>query len=322
MVVVRVPASSANLGPGFDCLGMALSLYNYVSMEEKTDGPRLQIKLGGTFQTGIAADDTNLVYQSAMRLWAKVDFKPHGIFLNLINNVPPSRGLGSSSAAIVGGLVAANILAGAPLTQEQLLELACEIEGHPDNVAAALYGGVTLAMQQAGSACICRQLGSLDGLTAVVAVPATSLSTRLARSLLPSQVPLSDAVWNLGHTALMVTAILTKDYSLLQSAMQDCLHEQYRSQAIPGMDKALVAAREAGALGAVLSGAGPSLLALTAEKQDSKAVGQAMLDALANAGIDAKIVYLHPDSDGAVQISSLPSELQSQLGGNCGVLAC
>lgn len=307
MVLVRIPASSANLGPGFDCLGLALNLYNFIAIEET--GVSLKVTLGGKYREGIPLDETNLVYRAANYLWQKTGFSPAGTALHLVNNIPPARGLGSSSAAIVGGLYGANLIAGSPFTREQVLELAAELEGHPDNVAPALYGGSTLAVLESSGRCLCRSIGSLDGLKMVVAIPCMHLSTKLARSLLPQQVSLADAVWNLGRTGLLVTSLLTKDYSLLKTAMDDRLHEQYRAQAIPGMLEVLAAAREAGALGAVLSGAGPTLIAFVPEEADETIVGNAMSSTFDTNGVQAEIHFLSPDTQGTVQLDSIPHEL-------------
>jgi homoserine kinase len=316
MVLVRIPASSANLGPGFDCLGLALNLYNYVQMEE-TGGP-LTITLGGRYQEGFALDETNLVYRAAQFLWQKVGYQPSGIALRLINNIPPARGLGSSSAAILGGLAAANILAGHPLDREGILGLATALEGHPDNVAAALYGGVTLAVKQPNGACICRSLGNMEGIKTIIAVPKLRLSTKVARGLLPAEVSFEDAVWNLSRTGLLVTALLNKDYSLLKIAMQDKLHESYRSKAIPGMTEALAAANSAGALGAVLSGAGPTLIAFIPETDNEQIVGKVLQDSFISHGGECEINYLSPDNSGTIELETLAQDSNLDYGG----LAC
>ena len=317
MVLVRVPASSANLGPGFDCLGVALELYNYIEILE-ANAP-LKISLTGTYRDGFALDENNLVYQAAKFLWQKIGFNPSGIALNLINNIPPSRGLGSSSAAIVGGLYSANLLAGSPLDKEELLALAADLEGHPDNVAAALYGGVALAIRQPSGNCISRSLGNMEGLKIVVAIPDMSLPTKLARSLLPGSVSMADAVWNLSRTGLLVTSLLNEDYSLLKVAMEDHLHEQYRAKAIPGMDAALAAAKEAGALGAVLSGAGPTMISFVPDFTDETLVGEAMYNAFLAVDVRCEIRHLYTDRQGTVQLETLPQELQDQ---NFGGPAC
>ncbi|MDA8442046.1 MAG: homoserine kinase [Peptococcaceae bacterium] len=300
MPLARIPASSANLGPGFDCLGVALNLYNYVEIEA-SDQP-LQIKLEGIYRENLPTDTSNLVYCAVQRFWRHIGKKPSGITLRLVNNIPPSRGLGSSSAAIVGGLYAANLLANSPLNKAELLDLATEMEGHPDNVAAAIYGGANLSVLQPSGHCICQSLGYMDELKLVVAIPDMTLATSLARNLLPPQVVMRDAVWNIGRTGLLVASLLSGNYSLLQTAMEDRLHEQYRAPAIPGMTNALKQAKQAGALAAVLSGAGPTLLAIVPANKDENDIGQAMAEAFTHANIKADIHTLTADRDGAVAV--------------------
>lgn len=312
MALVRIPASSANMGPGFDCLGVALNLYNHVEINH-SDKP-LQITLSGKYQDGIPCDETNLVYQAARRLWQEVNFNPAGIQMHLTNNIPPSRGLGSSSAAILGGLVGGNLIAGSPLSREDILDLASTMEGHPDNVAAALYGGANLAIIQPSGKCLRQNLGSLDGLKAVTAIPEMHLSTNVARKLLPAKVDMSDAVWNLSRTALLVSALLTGEYALLKTAMEDRLHEQYRASAIPGMNQALTEARQAGALGSVLSGAGPTLISFVDETADEVAIADAMAKAFNSAGVACEIHYLQADTDGAVELPEDQAEQKSHGG--------
>ncbi|HWJ03871.1 MAG TPA: homoserine kinase, partial [Verrucomicrobiae bacterium] len=265
--------------------------------------------IAGRYREGFALDETNLVYRSAKQLWQRAGYTPSGVSMRLVNNIPPSRGLGSSSAAIIGGLYSANIVAGSPFCREEILNLATDLEGHPDNVAAALYGGASLALRQPAGACIYRSLGQLNGLKMVAAVPSMKLSTKLARSLLPQSVSMDDAVWNLSCTGLLVTAFLTGDYSLLSAAMTDKLHEKYRSQAIPGMQGALTAAKEAGALAAVLSGAGPTLMAFLPDAANPTQVGLAMGHAFNQAGVECEIMNLAPDNLGATVIESFSQEL-------------
>ncbi len=316
MALVRIPASSANLGPGFDCLGLALNVYNYVQLEES--GEPLKITLGGRYQENIPTDERNLVYRSAQYLWQKIGYRPAGVSLHLVNNIPPARGLGSSAAAILGGMCAANILAGGPLPKEQILCLAAALEGHPDNAAAGLYGGVTLAVRQPDGSCVCRLLGQMAGVKIVAAIPKTPLATKTARELLPLQVPLADAVWNLGRTGLLVAAIIKEDYSLLKVAMDDKLHEPYRARAIPSMSAALAAARRAGALGAALSGAGPTLIAFVQESADEVLIGKAMYEASIAHGGDCEINYLTLDRSGAIEIEPVEHAFNLLYGG----LAC
>lgn len=293
MIHVRVPATSANLGPGFDCLGLALCLYNTITLQ---DAPRFQITLTGRYTENIPTDETNLVWHTMAGFWESIYFPVPPVALTMENNIPPARGLGSSSAAIVGGLVAANAYAGFPLSKLELLQLANELEGHPDNAAPALFGGVTLSVPSSDDVLL-RILSSSPKLRATVVVPDLLLKTETARNLLKPEVPRGEAVYNIAHTALVTEAFLTENYTLLHEGMQDKLHQNQRSVLIPGMQETLNAALQAGAFGSALSGSGPTLIALTPFGAEY-AVGQAMLQTLARYGLNAEAHYLGIDSEG------------------------
>ncbi|AGA69101.1 homoserine kinase [Desulfitobacterium dichloroeliminans LMG P-21439] len=297
MVFVRIPATSANLGPGFDCLGMALSLYNFVQINNSDS---FQITLTGDYSAGIATDDTNLVWRSMCTLWTEIGFKIPTVSLILENNVPPTRGLGSSSAAIVGGLVAANEYAGDVLSKQEILQLANRIEGHPDNVAPALLGGITLAVSTETSV-IARVLQANPLFTALAIVPDFHLSTEKSRKVLPTSISRSDAVFNLSRTALLVEALIHGNYEFLMEGMQDRLHQNQRAALVPGLGETLQVALDFGAYGSALSGSGPTILALVSSDRAEK-VSQAMLDNLASHGLTAKAYLLSVDSEGATVI--------------------
>ena len=203
-VKVTVPATTANMGPGFDCLGMALKLYNQVEISP-TDGG-LAIEIQGEGAGDIRKDEGNIVFKAVERLFQEAGRPCPGLVIKLTNHIPAARGLGSSASAIVGGLVAANRLAGDPFTPEKLLALATELEGHPDNVAPALLGGIIISVVQEGKVHWLK-ITPPDGLSTVVAVPDFKLSTRAAREVLPKTVSLQDAVFNLSRSALLVGAL-------------------------------------------------------------------------------------------------------------------
>jgi homoserine kinase len=294
LLVVRVPATTANLGPGFDALGLALTLYNRLEVELIPAG--LEIEIRGEGAGRLPTDETNLTYRAFRRVfdWHGAPIPP--VRMTGENQVPLSRGLGSSAAAVIAGLVAGNELAGRVLSAEQLLHLATAMEGHPDNVAPALFGGFTAACL-AESGVAWARLEPPAALRAVVVIPEREVPTAQARAALPETVPREDAVLNVGRTALLVAAFATGELALLRPAMRDCLHEPYRAFLIPGMSQALEAAREAGALGAALSGAGSTLLALATE--NFEAIGAAMRAALAAHGLESRVLTLSPDTAGA-----------------------
>lgn len=293
-VHVRVPATSANLGPGFDALGLALALYNEVVAEESD---RVSVKLQGEGADRLARDGANVVARGVKLAYEAAGRPFRGCALECVNRIPTSRGLGSSAAAWVGGLAAGNALLGSPLSRERLLGLAAQAEGHPDNVAAAVFGGLTVSC------------GSGDGVTAVtlpvptsitwvVLVPEVTSATAEARALLPRSVPREDAVFNVQRVALLLAGLQTALPAALTIALDDRLHQPYRLKLFPWMPEVVAAARGAGALGCVLSGAGPSLLSVVAG--DGGAVGRAMEEALGRAGMRGRALALDVDPAGAI----------------------
>lgn len=297
-VRVRVPASSANLGPGFDCLGIALTLYDEWRVEGRAGEPSVRIAVDGA--DGIPTDGRNLAYQAFRKVFQIHNRPLPALRMDLKSRIPVAGGLGSSSAAIVGGLVSANRALGDPMTRDQLLDIAAEFEGHPDNVAPALFGGFCAATYGEGKVqCVSWQSPALfRDLVAVVAIPYFELKTEKARAVLPKNVSRLDAVFNTGRAALLVAALLSKRYDLLGEAMCDRLHEPYRQKLIPGFSTAITAAESAGAYGAALSGAGPTLLSL-APRSKTTAVGEAMVAAFRDATVPARSEILELDLRGA-----------------------
>src|SRR5207249_8362178 len=292
-VQVRVPATSANLGPGFDTLGLALALHNEVVAEE-ADGVLVRIEGEGAdrlARTGdnVVARGVRLAYEEAGRA-----FK--GCALTCLNRIPTARGLGSSAAAWVGGLVAGNALLGEPLSKEALLALAARAEGHPDNVAAAVLGGLTVSCAvPAGIAAV--SLPVPRSLAWVVLIPAVTSSTAEGRALLPPSVPLEDAVFNVQRVALLLASLQAGRSDTLGAALDDRLHQPYRLKLFPWLPDVAAAARAAGALGCVLSGAGPALLAVV--PGDGGAVARAMERALKKAGVEGSARAFDVDAVGA-----------------------
>lgn len=268
-VNVKVPASSANIGPGFDCLGMALPLYNIVTIEETVlPGTGIEINImskdesidESTFEN-IPKDGNNLVYKAIEMLYNSIGQEPSELRINIQTGIPIARGLGSSSSIIVGGLLAANELLGRPADEKALLAIATEVEGHPDNVAPAILGGLVLATQENDGTLSYCKLDWPDEWDITVCVPEFQLATEISRSVLPKEVSMQDAIFNAKHLGMMIQAINTKDSKLMKLAMKDRLHQPYREKLVPGMHEIMEAFKhEDGVLGCVLSGAGPSLL--------------------------------------------------------------
>jgi homoserine kinase len=305
-VRVRVPATTANLGPGFDSLGLALTLWNDVELRVEGLGrragrsARLSVEVRGEGEGELPRDKRNLVWRGAERAWRECGLSARSASLICVNRVPLSSGLGSSAAACVAGLVAANALAGGPMSRQRLLELAAETEGHPDNAAPALWGGLTACYDACGRPGVVRV--SLRGrFRAVVCVPDMTLPTAQARAVLPRRVPHRDATLAVGRAAAVVAMMASGELAGLAEAMEDTLHQPYRAKLVPSLGEAIAAARRAGALGAALSGAGPSVLALAppSPRAAAERIGRAMSRAFKSHGIDSVWHVLRVDSVGA-----------------------
>jgi len=294
MVRVQVPATTANLGPGFDTLGMALKLYNIVELEEIPGGITIEVEGDGAEK--IPRDQSNIVYLAAARIFQEAKYIPKGLRIRMVNNIPVARGLGSSAAAIVGGLTGANIIAGSPFSEKDILNFAATIEGHPDNVAPALIGGLVVSTLVEGEVKHCK-IDPPAGLKCVVAIPDFPLPTKLAREVLPQSVSVQDAVFNISRAALLVTAFIKGDFAMFSTAMEDRLHQPYRANLVPGMKKVFAAARLAGAKGVALSGAGPTLIAFC--DQNAGPVAKVMKDTFWEAGIHSRVLELEPNPVGA-----------------------
>ncbi len=293
-VVVRVPASTANLGPGFDCLAAALDLWNEVEFAAAPQG--VHITVCGEGKEQIPLDETNLVYQAVSSVYERLGQPIPGLRMTCRNVIPPGGGLGSSAAAVLSGLLGANALLENPLNQCQILDLAAEMEGHPDNAAAALYGGLVLVTSKAGTFQALRF--KIPPLSVVLVVPEVFLPTKVSRAVLPKQVSMADAVFNIGRTALVVQALQKGDLDLLGEAMEDRLHQPYRLKLIAGAPQAIEAARQAGAAAVGLSGAGPSLIAFPHQGQ-AAALAEAMVASFARANITARAWLLQTSPVGA-----------------------
>lgn len=295
-VKILVPATSANLGPGFDVLGVALDFYNTVEISLQP-GLDIRAETAGEGARFLSRRGSKMVVEAVRRVFQRAGSAAPGLLIRQYNKIPLFRGLGSSAAAVAGGMAAANALLPEPLPPEEIFCLAAAMEGHPDNVAPALFGGFTVACATKNGYRHIR-IDPPAGLNVVVCVPSFTLPTKKSRSLLPEHVPLDDAVFNIGHTALLVAALFTGNLKHLSFAMEDKLHQPYRSLLIPGLAAVKEAAREAGALAAVLSGAGPALISFTCGQED--AVGEAMRQTFAAYGVTARIIVAGIGHKGAL----------------------
>ncbi len=298
--VVRVPGTSANCGPGFDCLGVATTIYNYLDLTLLRSN-KFVVDSSGEGADKIPRGKRNLTWQAVHRLLQEVgredEFK--GAIIRTKNNVPLSRGLGSSSTAIVAGLTAANEILGSPLDKNGLLKLATEIEGHPDNVAPAIFGGFTVSIMNQGEVQTFSFMPRIK-LKLIVTVPDFELSTRLARKVLPKNVSMKDAIFNISRASMLVAALVKGNEKLLPFAFDDALHQPYRKKLVPGMTEVFDAAKSAGALGAAISGAGSCLIAFTtAQSHLEEKIASAMVAAFKAHDVKSKALILNVDGRGA-----------------------
>jgi homoserine kinase len=290
---IRVPASSANLGPGFDSLALGLALYN--SLEVEVTGDDLVIEIKGEGEDSLPLDATNHVIRAARKRAEGNGTSLPGLKLRMINEIPVGGGLGSSAAAAVAGMILADALTGSELNKQALLGPLAEMEGHADNAAASLYGGLVLV--RAGDGRTVARCVAAPDLWVALALPLLDLPTQEMRSALPKTIPLSDAAHNLGSALLTVEALRTGDYELLASVTDDRIHQPYRKGFIPGFDRAADAARASGASAVVLSGAGPGVLAFAPDGHAG--IAAAMVDAFREEGLESRPFVLGVDKLGA-----------------------
>jgi homoserine kinase len=277
---IRVPATTANLGPGFDCLGLALDWWNSIEVETIARG--LQVQVDCPQGVEIPCNSRNLVVYGMNAAFKLAGRKRPPCRIRMTTRIPIARGLGSSSAAIVGGLVAGNALLGNVYSRDELVTIATRIEGHPDNVAPALLGGLMVAAMEDRQVTVARFPVPRE-LRCVLFVPDQALLTIKARGVLPKRIPCADAVYNASRVALWIAALRERRWEWLEAATQDRLHQPYRAKLVPGMYALFEAAMKAGARGAALSGAGPSIIAFAVHHGES--VARAMMQAARKIGL-------------------------------------
>ncbi|MGC5327963.1 homoserine kinase [Brevibacillus sp. SYSU BS000544] len=297
-VRVKIPASTANLGPGFDALGMAFQLYTTISMRISDT---TTIQLHGKELEGIPQDKSNLLYEVASFLFQEAQMEVPELAMEVETDVPLTRGLGSSASAIVGALVGANVLAGNPFSYEQLYYFASKWEGHPDNVGASFFGGIIVATMPGDDES--KQIPYVRfpvpaGLKTLVVIPNYFLATEKARNVLPEKYDKSDIVFNIGRSSLLVAALATGNLDLLGTAMQDRVHQPYRCQLVPGLEEMLEKSTGHGAIGAALSGAGPTVLFFYNGENEREKLVYFVETVMAKHQITYDLLDLLPDENG------------------------
>lgn len=296
-VTVLAPATTANMGPGFDCIGMALEMWNELTVERGD----FHVDIQGEGAGELPADSRNLIVTGVEAAFHAADKDVPPLRYTCKNLIPQGRGLGSSSAAIAAGLIAGSALAEANIEIEKLVSLAADIEGHPDNVAPAIYGGCTIGVHDKGR-WIIDSVPVPGDLTTVVFIPDLHTNTHESRARLPDRIPRSDAVYNIGRSALLVSAMHKGNFDLLRQATQDRLHQPLRGQAFPALPRLIKAALNGGAHGAFLSGAGPTVMALTTGREVT--VSYEMAEAARISEIPGRPAILKPSKRGAYVVES------------------
>ncbi len=293
---VKVPATSANLGPGFDALGLALDLWNETKF---TPADKFSLHIEGEGANRLAPNQKNLIVRSMQKVYDAAGKQMSPVCIHCINRIPLASGLGSSAAAIITGLLGANAMLDNPLSSTDILTLATEIEGHPDNVAPALMGGLVVSTMNESKVVARKIIGAqhVVPLCVTITLPDFNFPTKQARAALPKHVSMKDAVHNISRAVLVIEAFRNGDLDLLGKVMDDVLHQPYRLPLIPGAREAMDAAKKAGASAAALSGAGPSLIAFSA-KQDAN-IGEAMKRAFESVGLSARVFELGISEEGA-----------------------
>lgn len=298
MIRVRVPATSANLGPGFDTLGLALTLYLEVAAEPAPGG--INLSFTGTGQEIVMGKPgSNLLLAAMEKVFVSSGEDLPGLNIYICNNIPLGKGLGSSAAAIVAGLFLANRLLGEPYPRQQLIKWAVEMEGHADNIVPAVAGGLTTVLLNQAEI-LYQSINLEENIGTVVAVPAFALPTEQSRAVLPGGVSREQTVQNLQQVAYLLASLYNRQYEKLSEAMDDHLAQPWRMQLVPGLEMVINAAVSAGALGAALSGAGPSVLALTRGREEE--IAAAMKKAFHAFGVQCQLLPLGIDKGGITWI--------------------
>jgi len=306
-VSVKVPATTANLGSGFDCLGMALPIYNVVTIEETVlPGSGIEINMMSENNSDdefaiehIPTDENNIVFKAVEMLYNSIGQVPSELKITIKSQIPIAKGLGSSASVVVGGLMAANELLGHPADEPALLSIAAEVEGHPDNVTPAIIGGLVLTSQEDDGSIIYRKLQWPSEWNLTVCIPDYELATEISRSVLPKEVPLKDAAFNTKRIAMFMEAIHTKDAELMKYALQDKLHQPYRTKLVPGLVEIMASLKhEENVLGCVLSGAGPAILVIS-QKNNLDRIKSIVHDTWADLNVKTDIRTLKVEEMGA-----------------------
>lgn len=302
LITFKIPATSANIGSGFDSVGLALTLYNEIQIFDNEDSRKIEFEIYGEGENEISKKD-NMIYSAMKLVFKKLKSKPDkGYIVKCINRIPLSRGLGSSSAAIVGGLLSANYMLGNKLIIEKdILNMAVQIEGHPDNVAPAILGGIISGVVKKNEDFKYIKIKPPKNLKAIVSIPDFYLSTEIARNILPKEIKREDAIFNISRAAMLTTALFSNRLDLLEVATEDKIHQDYRAKFIPNLQKLFKETKKAGAYSSTISGAGSSILALAKDdKNIINKVSEAMRLSFEKKNVRSVIKVLNIPSKGII----------------------
>ena len=302
LITFKIPATSANIGSGFDSVGLALNLYNEIHIYENDNSKKIEFEIFGEGENEISKKD-NMIYSAMKLVFKKLKSKPNkGYIIKCINRIPLSRGLGSSSAAIIGGLLCSNFILGNKLKIEKdILNMAVQIEGHPDNVAPAILGGIIAGVVKKEEDFKYIKIKPPKNLKAIVSIPDFYLSTEIARNILPKEITRKDAIFNISRAALLTSALFSNRLDLLEIATEDKIHQDYRAKFIPNLNQLFKETKKAGAYSVTISGAGSSILALTKDdKNIIEKVSKAMHSSFKKKNINSIIKVLNIPTKGII----------------------
>ncbi|TXJ56482.1 homoserine kinase [Brachyspira aalborgi] len=302
LITFKIPATSANIGSGFDSVGLALNLYNEIHIYENDNSKKIEFEIFGEGENEISKRD-NMIYSAMKLIFKKLKSKPNkGYIIKCINRIPLSRGLGSSSAAIIGGLLCSNFILGNKLKIEKdILNMAVQIEGHPDNVAPAILGGIVSGVVKKEEDFKYIEIKPPKNLKAIVSIPDFYLSTEIARNILPKEITRKDAIFNISRAALLTSALFSNRLDLLEIATEDKIHQDYRAKFIPNLNQLFKETKKAGAYSVTISGAGSSILALAKDdKNIIEKVSKAMHSSFKKKNINSVIKVLNIPTKGII----------------------
>lgn len=302
LITFKIPATSANIGSGFDSVGLALNLYNEIHIYENDNSKKIEFEIFGEGENEISKRD-NMIYSAMKLVFKKLKSKPNkGYIIKCINRIPLSRGLGSSSAAIIGGLLCSNFILGNKLKIEKdILNMAVQIEGHPDNVAPAILGGIVSGVVKKEEDFKYIKIKPPKNLKAIVSIPDFYLSTEIARNILPKEITRKDAIFNISRAALLTSALFSNRLDLLEIATEDKIHQDYRAKFIPNLNQLFKETKKAGAYSVTISGAGSSILALAKDdKNIIEKVSKAMHSSFKKKNINSIIKVLNIPTKGII----------------------